>query len=208
MFAEREYAFVSGLIAGRLFMLRFSLFVAVIGCQLAAAQQGSRTVYVVRNAETASGAADALSPTGQKRSQCLAETLKDSGIKQIFASDVKATQQTAEPLAKALKIRASVVPARDWSTLARDVLYSANGGNVLVVGDRNTVPVIIPRLQGGTPKPIAETEYDRMFVLTIIEGGSGPAATLRYCPSGGSSAAAQPSETHKPAATRSPSKKR
>jgi len=182
--------------------------IAVIASQLAAAQQGSRTVYIVRNAETSSAAADSLGPAGQKRAQCLAETLKDSGIKQIFVSDVKATQQTAEPLASTLKIKASVVPARDWSTLVRNVLYSARAGDILVVGDRNTLPVIIPRLQGGTPKPIAESEYDRMFVLTIIEGGGTPAATLRYCPSGVSPAPAQPNPAHKPAASKSPTQKR
>src|SRR6185312_11850824 len=155
---------------GESFMVRCFL-IAVIASQLAAAQQGARTVYIVRNAETSSAAADSLGPAGQKRAQCLAETLKDSGIKQIFVSDVKATQQTAEPLASVLKIKASVVPARDPSTLARDVLYSAGSGDILVVGNRNTIPVIIPRLQGGTPKAIGN-EYDRIFgVLPIVEGG-------------------------------------
>lgn len=187
-------------------MFRVFLF-AIILSQLSGAQQGSRTVYVVRNAETASAAADALSPAGQKRAQCLAETLKDSGINKIFVSDVKATQQTAEPLANALKIKASVVPARDSSTLARNVLYSAGTGDILLVGDRNTLQVTISRLQGGTPKPIAENEYDRMFVLTITDGGGAQTAMLRYCPAGFSLRPAQPSASHKPAATRSPNKR-
>lgn len=189
-------------------MIRVFL-VAITVPQLSIAQQGSRTVYVVRNAETAAAGADALSPTGQKRAQCLAETLKDSGIKQIFVSDVKATQQTAEPLASVLKIKASVVPARDPSTLARDVLYSAGSGDILVVGDRNTIPVIIPRLQGGTPKAIAGNEYDRIFVvLPIVEGGGIPAAMLRYCPNGVPTAPAQSSRPHQPVAPKSPGKRR
>lgn len=187
-------------------MLRFFLFVTMVS-QLAAAQQGSRTVYVVRNAETASATADGLNPTGQKRAQCLAATLRDSGIRQIFVSDVKATQQTAEGLASTLKIKASVVPARDSSTLVRDVLYSAGNGNILVVGDHDTVPAIIARLQGGTAKPIAENEYDRMFVLTVLEGRGSPAATLKYCPAGISGEPAQRSASHKSAATNSPVKK-
>src|SRR6185312_8415889 len=168
---------------GESFMVRCFL-IAVIASQLAAAQQGARTVYIVRNAETSSAAADSLGPAGQKRAQCLAETLKDSGVKQIFVSDVKATQQTAATLASALKLKSSVVPARDWNSLVRDVLYSAASGNILVVADLRTIPVIISRLQGGASKAIAENEYDRMFVLTIVEGGGAPSATLRYCPSG------------------------
>jgi len=188
-------------------MIRVFL-VAITVSQLSVAQQGSRTVYVVRNAETTSASADSLSPTGRKRAQCLAETLKDSGIKEIFVSDVKATQQTAEPLASVLKIKASVVPARDPSTLVRDVLYSAGGGDILVVGDRNSIPVIIPRLQGGTPKAIAGNEYDRMFVLPIMEGGGMPAAMLRYCPSGVPTASAQSSGPHKPVVPKAPATKR
>ena len=53
-----------------------------------------------------------LSPEGQKRAECLASTLKDAGIKQIYVTDVTRTQQTAAPLAKALKIKPQFFPPK------------------------------------------------------------------------------------------------
>src|SRR5215831_1371396 len=81
-----------------------AIFPALLLCQLAAAQQNVRTVFLVRHAEKASAAADApLSPEGEKRAVCLAGMLKDAGIKQIYVTDMMRTQQKAETLVKALK---------------------------------------------------------------------------------------------------------
>jgi phosphohistidine phosphatase SixA len=121
-----------------------------------------------------------LSPQGQQRAECLAHALKDAGIKRIYVSDAKRTQQTAEPLARALGIKPVVVPANDQNTLVRDVFYG-NGGNALVVGHSNTVPLVIQRVQAGTVPPIGENEYDGMYVLTVLEGSSTPVVKLRYC---------------------------
>ena len=149
--------------------------------QLAAAQQNVRTIFVVREAERTSAAADApLSPAGQERAGCLAQTFKDSGIKQIFVTETKATQATASPLANALNLKATIIPARDTSNLVRNLSYGGTG-NVVVVAQSETLPVIIARLQGGSAK-VGEKEYDRLFVIPVIEGAGTQAATLRYCP--------------------------
>jgi broad specificity phosphatase PhoE len=158
------------------------LLPAFLLAQMAMAQrQETRTVYLVRHAEKASNADDApLSPAGQKRADCLARALKDAGIKQIYVTDAKRSQQTAAPLAAALKITPQIIAARDPNTLIRDLLYSG-GGNILVVGHSNTIPFILARLKAGSVPPIAENEYDRLFVTTVIEGGATQASTLRYC---------------------------
>lgn len=167
-------------------MIRFMFFAMLLFCHLAAAQQSARTIFVVRHAEKSSGAPDGpLSPAGHQRAACLAQVLKDSSIRRIFVSDIKATQQTAVPLANALKITPTVVPSHNTSTLVRDLLYSGIG-NALVIGDRDTVPVLIPRLQAGVTKPFAENEYERMYVITIMEGSGPPAVNLLYCPSAAS----------------------
>ena len=185
------------------FFLR-AIFPALLLCQLAAAQQNVRTVFLVRHAEKASAAADApLSPEGEKRAECLAATLKDAGIKQIYVTDVTRTQQTAAPLAKALKIKPTILPAKDPNALIKNLAYTG-GGNILVVGHSDTVPFVIARLQGGTVAPIGENEYDRMFVMTIAEAAGMPAATLHYC-SAGSVAKAAP--TPAPPAKKAPTKK-
>jgi hypothetical protein len=43
---------------------------------------------------------------------------------------------------------------------------------------------VIARLQGGTVAPIGENEYDRLFVMTIVEAAGMPASTLHYCIAG------------------------
>ena len=168
-------------------------FIAVMfAAHIALAQQSGRTIFLVRHAERVSSAANAsLSPAGVKRSECLERTLQDSGIRQIFVSDVKATQETAAGLANTLKIKPSMVAVRDTSTLVRDVLY-ARSGNALVVADRDSLPVIIPRLQAGAAQPVAENEYDRLYVITLVEGSGTPAVALHYCQSPALRSASQP----------------
>lgn len=186
------------------FLIR-AIFPALVLCQMAAAQQNVRTIFLVRHAEKASAAADApLSPEGEKRAECLATTLKDAGIKQIYVTDVLRTQQTAAPLAKALKIKPTILPAKDSNGLIKNLAYTG-GGNILVVGHSDTVPFVIARLQGGTVAPIGETEYDRMFVMTVAEAAGMPAATLHYC---SATSPAKPAPTPAHPAKKAPSKKK
>jgi phosphohistidine phosphatase SixA len=185
-----------------------AIFPALLLCQLAAAQQNVRTVFLIRHGEKTSAQGDApLSPEGQKRAECLAGMLKDAGIKQIYVTDAMRTQQTAAPLARALKITPKILPAKDSNALIKDLIYTG-GGNILVVGHSDTVPFVIARMQGGTVQPIGENEYDRMFVMTIAEAAGMPAATLHYC-SAGPAPKAMPTPAHptKPPA-KTPTKKK
>ena len=182
-----------------------AIFPALLFCQLAGAQQNVRTIFLVRHAEKASAATDApLSPEGEKRAECLATTLKDAGIKQIYVTDATRTQQTAAPLAKALKIKPTILPAKDPNALIKNLVYTG-GGNILVVGHSDTVPFVIARLQGGTVAPIGENEYDRLFVMTIAESAGMPASTLHYCRAG-APAKATPTPAQ-PAKKKAPTKK-
>ena len=171
-------------------LIRLGLTALVLGqIAIAQQQQPTTTIVLVRHAEKASNAPDALlSPQGQQRAECLAHVLKDAGIKRIYVSDVKRTQQTAEPLAKALGIKPVVVPAKDTTTLIKDVFYGT-GGNALVVGHSDTLPFVIQRVQAGTIPPIGENEYDGLYVLTVLEGSSTPVLKLRYCAASSASAA-------------------
>jgi phosphohistidine phosphatase SixA len=187
-------------------LLRY-IFPALMLCQAATAQQPPRasTVVLVRHAEKVSSAPDAvLSPAGQQRAECLAHVLQDAGIKRIIVSDAKRTQQTADPLAKALGIKPVVVPAKDINTLVRDVFYGT-GGNALVVGHSDTVPMVIQRVQAGTVPAIGENEYDGLYVLTVMEGSSTPVVKMRYCAASPRSAA--PASMEPPAAKEPPAKK-
>jgi phosphohistidine phosphatase SixA len=183
-----------------------TLLAVLLFCNLAIAQQSVRTVYLVRHAEKASNDDDAtLSAAGAKRAACLANTLKDAGIKQIYVTNTKRTQQTADPLAKQLKITPKVLPVEDEANLVRDIFYNGRG-NTLVIGHSNTLPVIIARMKAGKVPAIGENDYDNLFLVTTMEGSTTPVITLHYCQNV-APAAATPSTTPHPAAKKAPTKK-
>lgn len=166
---------------------------------LALCQQGTRMVYLVRNAETSATTPDSpLSPAGERRAACLAGMMKDAGIKQIYVNDAKSTQQTANMLATELKITPVVVQEKGPNTLIRDLMY-AGGGNILVVANADTLPFVVARLKAGSIAPLAAGEYNRLMVTTVIEGGATHVSTLRYCDEG-----SRAPETPKPAAKKKP----
>ena len=175
-------------------------------CNLSVAQQSVRTVFL--------GPACGKSPPARlirgspqrvsSEAECLSNTLKDAGIKNIYVSEAKRTQQTADPLAKRLKLKPTVMKAEDSANLVRNLLYAGNG-NTLVVGHGDTLPVIVARMKAGTVAPIGENEYDRLLVMTTIEGSATPMVTLHYCEASGPAAA--PAATAKPAATKKPVRK-
>jgi phosphohistidine phosphatase SixA len=180
----------------RLHLMRI-VIVFLLLCHFAVAQQSVGTIFLVRHAEKTSGSADpGLSLAGLKRADCLANTLKDAGIKNIYVTEAKRTQQTADPLAKRLNIKPTMMKAADSANLVRSFLYAGNG-NSLIVGHGDTLPVIVARIKAGTLAPIAENEYDRLIIFSTIEGSPTPIVTLHYCEAGG--AAAPASQPAKPA---------
>lgn len=180
--------------------------VVLLFCNLAAAQQSVSTVFLVRHAEKSAGSTDpSLSPAGLKRADCLANTLKDAGIKNIYVTEAKRTQQTADPLAKRLKVKATIMKAEDSANLVRNLLYMGHG-NTLVVGHSDTLPVIAARMKAGTVAPIGENEYDRLIIVTTLEGSVTPLVTIHYCESSG--APGPPAAMAKPTPAKAPAKKR
>jgi broad specificity phosphatase PhoE len=144
-----------------------------------------QSIIVVRHAERAGGMSSAvgLSDAGRCRAGVLARMLAGTGVKRIFATEVGRTQQTAEPLAQKLGIRVEVLPAKDTPALVNKLRELHPGDAALVVGHSNTVPDIVRLLGGGTVPPLADDEYDRLYVITL-DGGRATAVLLRYpgCP--------------------------
>jgi len=182
------------------------IFPALMLCQIAAAQQ----IFLVREAETSAPGDSSLALSGTQRSQCLLNTLRSSGLKQIIVSQSKSAQETAAPLAKELKITPMVLPAIQTQVAVRNLIYGS-GANALFVGDPKTLTSVIQLLHAGTIQTIGPNEYDKMFLVTIASGSASPVATLRYCSSGASSAApataTPPSAPRKPANTKPATKK-
>jgi broad specificity phosphatase PhoE len=143
---------------------------AVLAIATTATAQTS--VFVVRHAERADAAAGTapmmatdpdLSEAGKARAQSLAAALKDAGITAIYTTEYKRTKQTGEPLAKALGIQVTAVPAREMPALLEKL--KAATGNVLVIGHSNTVGEVIAGLGVAEPVKLTDSDYDNLFVV-------------------------------------------
>ena len=140
---------------------------------LATAAHAQGLVVLVRHAERADTVAGApptmaadpsLSETGRARAASLAAMLKDARITDIFVTEYKRTQETAAPLAQALKLTPVVIAAKDTPGLVAKL--KTVKGTVLVVGHSNTVPDIISALGITSDVKIADAEYDNLFVVS------------------------------------------
>ncbi len=162
-------------------MLKLLLLILMVGVPLLA-EEAPQTIILVRHAERAGGMSPdvGISEAGQQRAEMLATMLADAGVRAIYTSEVARTQQTAQPLAKKLQLKPVVIPAKDVDGLIKRLRAGSGTGATLVVGHSNTVPDIIRRLGAGTLPPIADTEYDRLFIVTLTGPQQATVLTLHY----------------------------
>ncbi len=140
------------------------------------------TIILIRHAERNPGMAPdvLLTPAGEERAKQLAAILKDANIHAIYTTEVRRTQQTAEPTAKQYHLQPVVIPAKDIDTLVARLQALPDDDTVLVVGHANTVPLLVERLGGSTVPALTDAEYDRMIIV-VTKGKAKPTVlTLRY----------------------------
>lgn len=151
---------------------------AAVWLVLPAAALAQRLVFVVRHAERADassstastmGADPLLSALGEARAAKLASMLADSGIKAIFCTEYKRTQDTAKPLAAKLGLTVQSSPASDTAGVVAKIKAGHAGDIVLVVGHSNTVPAILKAF-GGPDVTIGDNEYDNLFIIVPASG--------------------------------------
>ena len=164
-------------------MVRLRLTLLAIVLCLGLTPLGSAaTIILVRHAERANMMSpDALlSRAGEERARQLADVLRDAKIRRIFVTDVRRTQQTAEPIAEQLHVTPIIIPKADIEGLLSQLRKIQDDETVLVVGHADTVPMLVERLGGGTVPAIEDDEYDRMMVVFLEGGGKARTVTLRY----------------------------
>jgi broad specificity phosphatase PhoE len=169
-------------------MRRLLLLLGFCGVAIAAArtQQSDTLVMVVRHAEKAGPTGDvALSAPGEERARALLVVARDAGVSAVITTQFQRTRQTGAPVAQALGVTPDVVAAAaDVKEHARQIAALVRerylGRTVLVVGHSNTVPAIIAALGGPTMRDLCDSEYDRLFVLSLAEGSSARLVQSRY----------------------------
>jgi broad specificity phosphatase PhoE len=129
-------------------------------------------VYLVRHAERADDGTDdpPISDAGTARANLLARMLADAGVDRVHATAYRRTRATAAPLAERLELGVEAYDPRDLSGLATHIRNE--GGRHLVVGHSNTTPAAVAALGGEPGTPIAESEHDRLYVVTLTPSGA------------------------------------
>jgi broad specificity phosphatase PhoE len=149
--------------------------------------QATTTMIFVRHAEKAlDGTEDpGLSVEGQRRANELSRQLVDAdvvaGIDAIYSTPFRRTVETAQPVADALGLEISRYDPSDNEAVLETILKRHKGKIILVVGHSNTLPTLIADL-GASKKvpPIAEYEYDNIYVISIPWFGKTKTIRLRF----------------------------
>lgn len=141
------------------------------------------TVILIRHAEKIIDPSNPdvdLSPAGQARAQEIVRMFGDAGVKAIYATQYKRTQETVKPLADKLGLAVNVVGSKNTADLLAKIRSENSGQTVFIAGHNNTVPEIITALGGPTLPSIPESEYDNLFIVTVYRTGKAKVVKLKY----------------------------
>jgi len=165
-------------------MLTIAL-VGIVAAFVAYAESGASVAIIVRHAQAPGAIEDPpLSEVGAQRAQTLARMLGDPGsvdrVTAVFATEARRTQQTATPLAARLAIPVTLVHSKDVDQLVRRLLHRDNEGTAVVVTDAVAIPRIISGLAKISIPAIADSDYDRLYVVTVPRFGKASVVSLKY----------------------------
>jgi len=159
---------------------RSAFLIALLASLTPLHADGPTTLFIVRHAEKSAPNGDLpLSAEGRSRAARLASLLRDAGVDRIYTTEMVRPRETAAPLASQLRLCAEAVPVQDVDTLVARLRALPPGSAALVVNHSGTIPKIVEKLGGGSIDSIAEDEYDRLLIVTIVNG-SAHLMTLRF----------------------------
>jgi len=149
--------------------------------------QATTTMIFVRHVEKATTPADdpGLTAAGDRRAAELARQLVDAdvvaGIDAIYSTPYRRTQDTVKPVADALGLETILYDPADNEAVLATILKNHKGKIILIVGHSNTIPTLIADL-GASKKvpPIAENEYDNIYIVSIPWFGKTKTIRLRF----------------------------
>ncbi len=135
-------------------------------------------VYLVRHAEKLDDSRDPpLSETGKARAAELARLLTDAGVTQVWSTNFDRTRSTGRPTAEARGLEVRFYDASDLKGFAAQL--AATPGRHLVIGHSNTTPALVRALGGNPGNLMADSEYDRLYVVTL-SGATQTTVQLRW----------------------------
>jgi len=153
------------------------------GSYLPDKEKSLTTIILVRHAEKAQdGTSDPpLTSRGKTRAQELAYILKYIPLEAVYSTPYKRTQQTALPTAEAHSLQVNSYSSGEEESFLKKILSTYAGGNVLIIGHSNTVPVLANYLAGSTHfSPLDDFTYDNIFIASVPQKGLTVITRLRF----------------------------
>lgn len=163
-----------------------ALLVTIATAPRPAAAQSARvtaTIFLVRHAERANDDPQdpGLTPEGIARAQELARILGDAGLTAVWSTPFRRSMDTARPIAAKAGVEIQNYDPRDQAAMQAFIERLKTGsGRVLVSGHSNTTPALVEALGGDPVAAMPETEYDRLYIVTIGPDGAVGSVLLRY----------------------------
>ena len=130
------------------------------------------TVVVVRHGEKGEGTDPDLTEAGKTRASVLVPILCSLPVAAIYTSEFRRTKAMMEPLCSSRKLEAKVMAAADAKGLAAKITKEHLGKTVVVAGHSNTVPALLKALGVVEAVKIDDSEFDRLFVVTLGPDGA------------------------------------
>jgi broad specificity phosphatase PhoE len=96
--------------------------------------------------------------------------VREVGITHIHSTDRRRTRETVQPTAEATGLEIAIYDASNLGAVAEQLRTLP--GRHLVVGHSNTNPGLVEALGGDPGLPIELLEYDRLYILSLGEGGA------------------------------------
>ena len=148
----------------------------------ALAQDDLTTFILVRHAEKANDGTNnpGLTEEGTDRANRLKNLLSKAEIGAIYSTPFKRTMNTVAPLATKLGL-----DIEEYNPRGREFITTMfekyKGKTIVVSGHSNTTPVVANILIGDQKfKNLSESEYDKIFVVTVSSVGKGTVTVMSY----------------------------
>jgi broad specificity phosphatase PhoE len=140
------------------------------GSGAASAPSGKGLILLVRHAERPPTSAPTddppLTDAGKARAERLATVIAEAGVRAIYTTRFRRTQETAKPAADRLRLTPIVESDTDSLVAA---LRERGDDTVLVVGHSDTLPDVIKAF-GGPAVTVGDDDFDDLFVLVPATG--------------------------------------
>lgn len=159
----------------------FGLFLFALTGGDASAQYRKLTVILLRHAEKDTTDPDnpnpELSADGKSRAEKLVKVVNKYQPDAIYSSSYIRTRETVRPLARKRRAMTLIYEPRNLNAM-RDLILSGKFKRLLVVGHNNTTPALANLLVGEEKyKPLAESEYDKIWIIKIKTNKNKPHKT-------------------------------